>query len=294
MARRTASLFYAAKAGATHARSTAWRLRMRGSPASPGLRILFYHRVSSDRDELAVSPRAFAEHIGFLAAEGYRVVDVLTAVDLLDAGDPPPKTIALSFDDGYLDVAEHALPALAEHGFRATVFVAPAVVDGTASFSWYERQPPLIGWDDIAWLDREGTLRFEAHSLTHPNLLALEDAEAEREISGSKQALESRLQRTVRAFSYPSGLFSERERRLVQAAGFQAAVTCEPGVNVHDTDRLSLHRRQVDARDTLLDFKAKVGGGHDSAPALRGVYRRARYGARLTPARASSRRYSST
>jgi peptidoglycan/xylan/chitin deacetylase (PgdA/CDA1 family) len=214
----------------------------------------------------------------YLATEAYHVVDVVQAAELLDEGQALPRTVGLSFDDGFLDVAEQALPLLAERGFSATVFVAPAVVDGWAKFGWYRSQPPLLGWDEIVELDREGTLRFEAHSLTHPNLLALRDAAAWEEIMGSKASLEARLGRPVLAFSYPSGLFGLRERGLVAAAGFRVAVSCEPGLNSSGTDRLALRRRQVDRRDGLLDFRAKVGGGHDSPLPLRGMYRRRRYG----------------
>ena len=269
--------FYLAKAGGTRARSAAWLVRTRGRLDASGLRILFYHRISDDRDELAVTPKAFVEQMDYLAAQAYRVVDVLTAIDLLDAGEPLARTVGLSFDDGYLDVAEHALPILSERGFRATVFVAPAVTDGEASFSWYKQQPELLTWEDIAELDRDGTLRFEAHSLTHPELPALSAAEARREITGSKVVLESRLGRVVRAFSYPSGLFGEREQQLAASAGFSAAVSCEPGINDRRTDRFALRRRQVDARDSLLDFRAKLGGGHDTSPPFRALYRRLRY-----------------
>jgi peptidoglycan/xylan/chitin deacetylase (PgdA/CDA1 family) len=271
--------FYLAKAGGTRARSAAWLMRTRGRLDTSGLRILFYHRVSDDRDELAVSPKSFAEQMDYLATEGYRVVDVLSAIDLLDSGKPLARTIALTFDDGFLDVAEHGLPVLSERGFRATVFVAPAVTDGRTSFSWYREQPPLLTWDDILELDRDGTLRFEAHSLTHPNLPAVDAAAAKEEIAGSKSELENRLGRLVRAFSYPSGLFGEREQKIVADAGFRIAVSCEPGVNKRSTDRFALRRRQVDARDRLLDFRAKLGGGHDSSPPLRGLYRRLRYSA---------------
>jgi len=270
---------YALKAAATRARSAAWSLRADGRPDTEGVRILFYHRVADDRDELAVSPRDFRRQMDHLATEGYRVVDVVQAAELLEGGRPPARTVGLSFDDGFLDVAEQALPLLAERGFRATVFVAPAVVDGWVQFGWYRTpQPPLLGWDEIAELEQEGTLRFEAHSLTHPNLLALRDAAAWEEIMGSKVALEARLARPVVAFSYPSGLFGLRERRLVAAAGFRLAVSCEPGVNTSGTDRLALRRQQVDRRDRLLDFRAKLGGGHDTPLPLRGVYRRRRYG----------------
>ena len=272
--------FYLAKAGGTRARSAAWLMRTRGRLDTSGLRILFYHRVSNDHDELAVTPRAFAEQMDYLVSEAYRVADVLTAIDLLDSGKPLARTVALTFDDGFLDVAEHALPVLSERGFHATVFVSPGVTDGRTSFSWYNgQQPPLLNWEDIVELDRDGTLRFEAHSLTHPNLPALDAAAAREEIAGSKRELENRLGRVVRAFSYPSGLYGEREAWIAADAGYRIAVSCEPGVNDRSTDRFALRRRQVDARDSLLDFRAKLGGGHDSSPPLRGLYRRLRYSA---------------
>jgi peptidoglycan/xylan/chitin deacetylase (PgdA/CDA1 family) len=255
-------------------------MRTRGRLDTSGLRILFYHRVSNDRDELAVTPAAFAEQMDYLASKVYRVVDVLTAIDMLDSGKPLARTVALTFDDGFLDVAEHALPILSERGFQGTVFVSPAVTDGRTAFSWYsEQQPPLLNWDDIVELDRDGTLRFEAHSLTHPNLPALDEGAAKEEIAGSKRELENRLGRVVRAFSYPSGLYGEREARLAAEAGYKIAVSCEPGVNDSSTNRFTLKRRQVDARDSLLDFRAKLGGGHDSSPPLRALYRRLRYSA---------------
>jgi peptidoglycan/xylan/chitin deacetylase (PgdA/CDA1 family) len=282
--------FYALKATATRARSRAWLRRTGGRPDGAGLRILFYHRISDDRDELAVRPSRFREQMDYLASQSYRVVDVVEAADLLDRGELFTKTIGLSFDDGFLDLAEQALPLLAERGFRATVFVSPAVVDGWARFNWYRDQPPVLGWDEIVELDREGTLAFEAHTLTHPNLLTLRDAAAKEEIMGSKIALEAHVGRPVQAFAYPSGLFGVRERELVAAAGFRVAVSCEPGPNSRGTDRLSLKRHQIDARDTLLDFRAKLGGGHDEPLPLRSVYRRRRYGAGTgSPRLASSR-----
>jgi peptidoglycan/xylan/chitin deacetylase (PgdA/CDA1 family) len=226
----------------------------------------------------------------FLASQGYRVVDVLGAADLVARGAHVTKTIGLSFDDGFRDVAENALPVLEQHGFRATVFIATGVTDGSASFSWYRRQPALLSWDEILELDAGSILTFESHTVTHPNLLAVDDEQARAEIFDSKTALEDRLARPVTAFCYPTGLFGERERRLVEAAGYRVAVCCEPGVNDPATDRFALRRRQIDARDTLLDFRAKVGGGHDTPLPLRNLYRRLRYGEGAgKPARASSR-----
>jgi peptidoglycan/xylan/chitin deacetylase (PgdA/CDA1 family) len=269
------ALLYPLKAAHTRLRALSWLARGARAPATLGFRILFYHRVSDDRDELAVSPRRFREQLDHLAAEGYRGVDVLTALEAA------PGAIGLAFDDGYLDVAEHALPELERHGFSATVFVATGVTGGRVKLSWYARQPPLLGWDDIRRLDG-GALRFEAHTVSHPNLLAVGEERAREEITASKRELEDELGREVSAFCYPAGLFGERDVGLVAEAGYRVACTCEPGVNTARTDPLRLHRIQVDARDGLLDFRAKVDGGFDEPSRARAVWRRLRY-------RASSR-----
>jgi peptidoglycan/xylan/chitin deacetylase (PgdA/CDA1 family) len=265
----------AVKPALTRARTTAWAAR--GRPSRPGLRILFYHRVADARDPLAIAPRRFAGQMDLLSTHGYRVIDVADAADRLARGEPADKVVALSFDDGYTDVAEHALPVLERHGFRATVFVATGVVDGTATFSWYENPPPVLSWREIVALDRESALSFEAHTITHPDLRAVDGGRAEREIAGSKAALEERLGRAVTAFCYPAGLYGERERRLVQAAGFRAATTCEPGANAPPCDPLTLRRIAVDGSDRLSDFDAKLRGAHDRSSFLRAAYRNIRY-----------------
>ncbi len=282
---------YPAKACVTRARSVAWLARAGRDSAPRGLRLLFYHRVADDGDELAVPVRRFREQMDFLAGEGYRVVDVSQLGALLAEHRFPDRTVGLSFDDGCRDVAENALPVLARHGFRATVFVATGVTDGRARFTWYARQPPLLTWDEVVALDGGGTITFEAHSVTHPNLLALDNEHAAYEIAESRAELQRRLGRRVTAFSYPTGLFGEREMQLVEEAGYDVAVSCEPGVNVPATNRFALRRRQIDRRDSLLDFRAKVAGAHDTPLPMRAVYRRMRYGdGRGSPLAASARR----
>jgi peptidoglycan/xylan/chitin deacetylase (PgdA/CDA1 family) len=285
------ALVYPLKAGLTRARSLAWLVGSRGeAEREAGLRLLFYHRVADDRDELAVTPERFRRQMELLATEGYRVLDVVEAVDLLLAGRLPSRVIGLSFDDGFRDVAQAALPVLREHGFRATVFVPTGVIDGQASFSWYESQPPVLAWDEICELDRAGTLRFEAHSVSHPSLPSLSSERAQAEVADSKAALESRLGRPVEAFCYPAGLFGPREQRLVREAGFRMATSCEPGLNRAGVDVFALRRQQVDARDGLLEFRAKLAGAHDSPLLIRTAYRRLLYGAGAGSPRAASSR----
>ena len=188
--------------------------------------------------------------------QGYRGVDVVTAVEAA------PGAVGLAFDDGYLDIAENALPELERHGFTATVFLATGVTDGRAPLSWYSAQPPLLSWDDVRRLDG-GAFRFEAHTVTHPNLLAVGEARAREEIAGSKHELEERLGRTVTAFCYPAGLYGPREVRLAAEAGFRVACTCEPGLNTPDDEPAAPAPDPGRRRDSLLDFRAKLGGGFD-------------------------------
>jgi peptidoglycan/xylan/chitin deacetylase (PgdA/CDA1 family) len=192
------AIVYSLMAAHTRARSVAWRLRGGGQPDAQGFRILFYHPISDDEDELALAPERFREQMSCVADQGYRAMDVGTALQAA------PGALGLAFDDGYADIALHALPELERHGFSATVFLATGVTDGRARFSWYERQPPLLSWDEVAQLDG-GAFRFEAHTVTHPNLLAFDDDAARNEIAGSKRELEERLGREVTAFCYPPG-----------------------------------------------------------------------------------------
>lgn len=271
-----------AKALITHARSV--RSAARADPVDAGaLRILCYHRVGNEHDPLTVRVRRFRLQMNALAERGFRVLDVRTAWRRLTAhreagAQTGERLIGLTFDDGYEDVAENALPVLEELGFSATVFVVTGAVDGHTQLTWYDRQPALLDWTEIEDLDANSPLSFEPHSRTHRNLIALPDDVLRAELSGSKATLESHVGRPARVFSYPGGLFGDRERRLVADAGFEVAVTCHPGTNNAGSDRLALNRTMVERSDHMLDFLAKIRGGHDAELPLRAPYLRLRYG----------------
>lgn len=264
----------------TRRRSRRWQERLSEDQDSGGLRILVYHRISDDRDDLAVTPQRFREQMEFLASNGYEVIDVVSAGARLGGGAPLERVIAMTLDDGYVDAAENSVAVLGRLGFRATMFVTTGAADGNVSFAWYRNPPPVLSWDAIRQLDRGSVLGFESHSLTRRDLRRLTAEEAKAEIADSKAVLERQLGRPVAGFCYPAGLFGPRERRLVAEAGYAVAVTREPGVNLPGADRYTLKRLQIDPRDSLLDFSAKVAGAHDSPVRLRSIYRRMRHGAR--------------
>lgn len=264
------------KAALTRARAISWRLRRRNLQG--GLRMFLYHRVSDDDDVLALSPAKFRAQMEHLAAQGFHGLDAVTALDLLYAGELEPGHVAITFDDGFKDVEENALPVLAELGFSASVFVATEVIDGTARYLWAPEDAQLLDWDDIRRLDEAGILRFEPHTLTHPNLTTLGDRECRQEIEGSKLALEKQLGRDTFALCFPGGFVGSRERDQTQDSGLTYGITCEPGLNTPETDPFLIRRVQIDQTDSLGDFAAKARGSHDRGLVGRGLYRRLRYG----------------
>ena len=272
------------KTAQTRARTLLWRLRRRlGRPMTPGagLRILFYHRVADDPgDPLVVTCDVFAAEMALLAERGYEVVDVAEALDRLYAGTLEPHTIALTFDDGYVDNVVHAMPVLERHGFRGTVFVVTDLVSGKGAFAKGHGSPaPLLGWEEIERLDGSSPLTFEAHTVTHPNLATSSDAESWAEIDLSRRALGDVLGRPSVAFCYPGGFLGPREHEYVRRAGFRYAVTTEPGLNTAETDPFLVRRTQMNRADRLIDFAAKLDGSHDVPLLGRALYRRLKYGA---------------
>jgi peptidoglycan/xylan/chitin deacetylase (PgdA/CDA1 family) len=239
---------------------------VRGGPQRPGLRILYYHRVSDERDPLAVTPATFRRQMAALAASRQRVVD-LYEIDSLTL-EPDESAVAITFDDGYRDVLEHGLPALRRQGFPSTVFVVPGAMAGRASFGWYApgAMPPLAGWDELRREEREGLVRFEPHTLTHPVLTALTHDGARGEIAESKRAVEQELGRAARVFCYPGGYYSAREIELVRECGFRAAVTCEFGANAAPFAHCELRRTLIERSDPLWLFRARLAGATDAPP----------------------------
>jgi hypothetical protein len=76
----------------------------------------------------------------------------------------------------------------------------------------------------------------------------------------------------VDVFSYPGGDFTAREERLVAEAGYRLAVSCEPGINLVGSNPFALFRQAVEPRDSMLDFRAKLAGAHDSPLPLQHLY----------------------
>jgi len=192
--------------------------------------ILCYHAVDPEWESpLAVRPADFARHMAWLAGRR-RVVGLDAAVGRLDRhGRLPRGTAALTFDDGFASVHEHAWPVLRDRALPAAIFlVAETLGPAPRPVDWVDDPPP---WP-IATMRIEQVLEMQdggvlvgSHTCTHPNLPDLTDAECRRELAGSRDLLGELIGRPVRHLAYPRGRNDARVRRLAAAAGYTWAFT---------------------------------------------------------------------
>jgi peptidoglycan/xylan/chitin deacetylase (PgdA/CDA1 family) len=101
-----------------------------GSPAR--LSILIYHRVLPHQDALfpnEVDSLNFNRQMGWLKS-CFNIIPLLDAVRSIKTGTLPPRAACITFDDGYADNAEVALPILQKHGICASFFVAAGFLNG--------------------------------------------------------------------------------------------------------------------------------------------------------------------
>jgi glycosyltransferase involved in cell wall biosynthesis/peptidoglycan/xylan/chitin deacetylase (PgdA/CDA1 family) len=236
-----------------------------------GVRILGYHRVTPDpNDVYAVTPAVFREQMQTLTDSGAETVRLDAAIELLAQG-ADRQFVCVTFDDGYLDVLEHAVPVLEALGIPATVFAIGDVLEGRIPFSWYRGPAPAaITVADLPRLLESGLIDVQAHSLTHPRLTALSAAELDREVAGAKALLEGHLPYEVTSFCYPAGIYSGREVQAVLSAGFRAGVTTRAGINSGTEQLGELRRTMIKWRDSADDFRLKLSGRLDETSWLAG------------------------
>jgi peptidoglycan/xylan/chitin deacetylase (PgdA/CDA1 family) len=211
---------------------------------------------------VSLAVERFRQQLGLLRRLGYRSVSPVAVADALRGGPSPGRrTVAITFDDGYLDTLTVALPLLLEHGFTATCYVVAGAVGRTSDWT---HPKPLMDWNGVRdWL--AAGMEIGAHSVTHPDLTELSDRRLDEEVAGSRTRLEDRLGIPVVSFAYPFNLHDERTDAAVAAAGYRAACA-----GVHRSGSpLALFRADA-ARDSRVRFALQLTSFY---PAMRSVYR---------------------
>jgi len=227
--------------------------------------ILMYHSIGDNGSFFTVSADQFRKQMEYLDLRGFNVVRLSDLVAMLKSGTLPPKTVALTFDDGYIDNYYEAYPILKRHGFPATVFLATGFV-GKKMENSSGRSLEIMDWDKIREMEQGGLMEFEPHSASHgKNWLSGEGA-AEREIAQSRSEIESKLSKSCKLFAYPSGRYDDAAVKSLQRQGFAAAFTVKGGKACVRDDLFRLKRNSIDSRVSLDMFKIIARQGRINLP----------------------------
>lgn len=213
--------------------------------------VLMYHSVAerpaAATQRLSVRPDAFAAQLALLREQGFTTVTFSEAVAALHEARPlPSRPVVLTFDDGYADFHDVALPLLARFGCTATVFVTTGWMDDAGAMRAGRPLDRMLSWAQLDEIRSNG-VEIGAHSHSHAELDQLSDRALEWELRTSKALLEDRLSAPVPALAYPYGYWSSRVRAAVRAAGYRqaAAVANRTACVRHDTfafPRLTVRR----------------------------------------------------
>jgi len=220
--------------------------------------IIMYHSVSPDaspKNRLAVSVKAFQRQMRFLKHRHYNVLTLEALADLMKKGKKmPPRTLAITFDDGYKDNYKYAFPILKKYNLPATMFVIINEVG--------RKQNDRLSWDEIKAMQSSGIITFGSHALGPDPLTKIaSEQDLKKQIFNSKKVLEQKLGKEVNVFSYPEGRFNDEIRRLVIEAGYKLAVAASPGKKFPADDIFALKRLRISSTsDNLFVFWIETTG----------------------------------
>jgi peptidoglycan/xylan/chitin deacetylase (PgdA/CDA1 family) len=282
--------------------------------AGPRLAILTFHRVHPKPDALfpsEVDVRQFTTLMKAVA-RAFKVLPLREATRLAREGRLPARALAITFDDGYADNQEQALPVLQQLSLPATFFVATGFLNGGRMWNdtvietvrhcalpqldltsldaglgclplstlpqrraAIERILPFVKYkslearepvleqlhraagqprlpqdlmmrsDQVLALHAAG-MEIGGHTVNHPILTELTDAQADQEIRQGRESLQALIGGPVLTFAYPNGRpgrdYAARHVGMVREAGFEAAVTTAVGVSRAGDDPHQLPR----------------------------------------------------
>jgi peptidoglycan/xylan/chitin deacetylase (PgdA/CDA1 family) len=234
--------------------------------------ILMYHSISDNLFgkshpyfQINTSVEVFAHQMRWLRNHDYRTVDLPELIEKFDRREKLPKTVVITFDDGYRDFLDGAMPVLKQCGFSATIFLATdRIQDTPARLNGAE----YLTWQDVRELHGQG-IQFGSHTVSHPDMRSLGPEQIEYELGYSKELIEHKLGDSVTSFAYPFAFpeedldFTRFLLDVLENHGFQSGVTTILGRASRKSSPYFLPRLPVNSWDDDTLLQAKLEGGYD-------------------------------
>lgn len=235
-------------------------------------RILMYHMVrepiaGAKFNKLRVPPGLFEKQLAWLARNGWQFCFVS------DLAQAEPKSVAITFDDGYRDNYVAADPLLARYDAVATLYLVVDRFDRDWSTTKkaHHDSGELMREDklsdaEIRSMLASGRWEIGAHTVTHALLPELAAQDHGVEIVTSKTAIEEAFCIAAESFAYPFGIFDARDVEAVSAAGFRYAMTTDQGIaDDLDAAALTLPRVKISGTEGLRSFALRMRTGRRGA-----------------------------
>jgi peptidoglycan/xylan/chitin deacetylase (PgdA/CDA1 family) len=224
--------------------------------------VLGYHAVSATWPAaLAIEPERLGAQLEMLLERGYVGATFTEAV----TAPPARKTLAVTFDDGYRSVLEHALPILSRHGLVATVFVPTDYMGRTGPLNWpvinqwiggpHEHELTPMSWADLTLLVAAGW-EVASHTRSHPYLTRLDDASLDAQLSEARRECEDQLGVRCRSVAYPYGDVNRRVADAARRAGYVAGAAMP--ARIHRGHQFRWPRVGVRQNDPARLFEVKM------------------------------------
>lgn len=227
-------------------------LRLLGKSPKGDCVILYYHSIPRSRQA------RFARQLDVILRNA-RPVSVSDNVVL----EPGTRYVGITFDDGFENFMNVALPEMAKRRMPSTVFV---IADALGkAFGADGRAERVMSVDQVRNLPQD-LVTIGSHTLTHPFLPSLTESQAAVEITESRLRIESLLNRDVLLFSFPFGGFNQRLVDQCRAAGYRRVFTTLPQFAFEAPLEFVTGRVRVDPDDWPLEFRLKLAGAYRWLP----------------------------
>ncbi|MCZ6593383.1 MAG: polysaccharide deacetylase family protein [Bacteroidetes bacterium] len=224
--------------------------------------VLVYHHVlpaNAKVDEsilnspFTISDSEFYKQMLFLSQSGYKAIHLN---QLLTATKEKPQTkfdhnkpIVITFDDGWIDNYEYAVPILKSFNFSATFFVITSYVDSAGCMSVAQ----------LLEIQQAG-MKIESHAHTHTPLELLSNSEMQWELTHSKNLLEEHLEKNVAFISFPHGSYNKKVLEAAKNAGYLGCGTSNFGYATSSSKNYQLPRILIRKNCHISEF-AKISEG---------------------------------
>jgi len=219
----------------------------------PRLAVLMYHSVSDTNWKFSLTEKELRSQLRQIASEGFKFIGPGNFQNYLDdINSLKTDSVLVTFDDGYKDFIDNALPVLKEFDIESLLFIHTSRKSNNLGNNFV-----LLNNDEISECIKQGVM-IGNHTRTHPDLKTLARSELENEILGAQKDMMELFKERPMFFAYPGGKFNDEVVGTVKITDFAGAFTVNSGLIGRNFDRYRLKRIGMYKSMSKIEIKARL------------------------------------